>query len=138
MRGGLLAGLTGLLALAAGGCSRAAPGGQYHAFGGTVVACDAETGELGVELEEPRRPERDVEACVLNQHTEIYINDRLAHAGEIRSGDRIVVIGYREPNPRVRQFVVSLARVTRSEPEPVLPDFLAAAAARPAAPGAEE
>jgi hypothetical protein len=111
---------TALLILV-GGCERRADEKAYQVFTGVVRALDVETGEVLVRPDEP--PDwwhggRTI-FCVATKDSEVYVNDRFAGVEEIRVGDTIEVIGYRDGE----RFVVNQANIARPEPpatEPAL------------------
>ncbi len=51
--------------------------------------------------------------CFLPGDAEVYIDDRLALADELRGGDEIEVLGYADADPRSERFVVAFANIRR-------------------------
>ncbi len=115
-----------LLVLAAAGvlagCERASAPQKYELLSGTVRDCQFDTGEMTIDVPGPGRGEpRLTVLAVITGDSEIYINDKAANLREIAIGDRIEVVGYRDPSPRLGGFVVTLANVDRPQPTPPLP-----------------
>lgn len=101
------------LALLPAGCERAATPPRYEVFNGSVVSRQTDTGALTVARPAARSAEPREVACIVTSDSEIYVNDRLSTIGEIRRGDAVEIFGYRDPNPRLAGFVVTVAYVTR-------------------------
>lgn len=119
-----------------GGCQRPAPTHAYRVLTGTVILCNAETGELTV-LVTPgtrRRLHKDRVHCVLTEDSEVYVNDRFSSLHEVRVGDKVEIIGYREPDRRLESFVVGTASFQQPLPPPVVPEILREALAPTTAP----
>lgn len=115
------------------GCTRQEQQQPYQVFSGRVKALDVETGELFVRPDEAPRPwrsDRNV-PCVVTKDSEIYINDRFSDIDDIRVGDRLELVGYRDAD----RFVVTFAEISRAQrppPEPNLqPPATAPAGAAP-------
>jgi hypothetical protein len=119
----------GMLALALPvlliGCDRQESPSPYESLDGFVQARDPEAGEFTVRVSDRlrRSTESRAELCIVTKDTEVYINDKFDAIENIRVGDPIEVIGFRERNPQLRRFFVSFAYVTQRHP-PVRPPDL--------------
>jgi hypothetical protein len=100
-----------LITLFAGGCGQSPTDHRYAVLSGKVLLCDAEIGELNVLVTGPadRNSRPDQVHCVVNQDSEVYVNDRFASLREMRVDDAVELIGYREPDRRLESFVVRFA-----------------------------
>lgn len=108
------------------GCEPQRTPHRYSVVVGKVVACHTETGELSV-----RAPRRTAEGtadqtvyCLVTDESEVYVNDKFSSMQEIQLGDTVEVIGYRQRDPQLERFVVSIAYFDRplpAAPSPVLP-----------------
>ena len=85
------------------------------------------TGEITVEVDRPRKGRQSSVSCVITDDSETYIDEKFSSVEDVRIGDRISLIGYLDPSPRLRRFVVSYARIRRSPKSPAVPDFIRAA-----------
>jgi hypothetical protein len=83
-----------------------------------------ETGDLTLFREGGARDPSRPLLCVVTSDSEIYINDKLGGIDQLRVGDRIAIVGYREPNSAAEQFVISYGRINRSVPRAVPPPFI--------------
>lgn len=118
----------------AAGCERSAAPPEYRAVSGSVEACQPDTGELTV-----RQPPRELRTrgdeplhCVITKDSEIYVNDRFTTIRDIETGDRVELIGYRDPSPQQERFVVTYGYVLHPLEKPPLPEILAGLTTRPA------
>lgn len=98
---------------------------EYEAVRGIVEAHHADTGEFTVRVQAAPlvEPEERALSCVLTDDSELYVNDKFSTIDAIEVGDAVELYGYRDPNPRVKRFVVTLANITHPEPDPPLPDL---------------
>ena len=122
-----------VMALAIGataGCERSVGAPTYQAVGGVVEACQLETGEMTVRLtgREARSSEEKLH-CVITKDSEIYVNDRFTKLQDIEVGDRVELIGYRDPSPQQERFVVTYAYGLHAMERPAMPAVLSAAIA---------
>ena len=116
--------VVGLLPLGLVGCDRPQASHGYTVLAGTVMNCNAETGELSLELrDQPARKWTGRVPCVLTKDSEIYVNDRFSTLLEIQVGDSVEVIGYPEKN-RLETFVVAFAYVEQPGPQVKTPPLL--------------
>ncbi len=121
-----------------GGCRRA-PSAQddYDAVHGVVITRRADTGRMTVRVDAPNGGKyagREL-ACRVTSLSEIYVNDRVRDLAAVKAEDRVQLIGY--VDPREAEFVVTLANVHQSAPEPPRP-MLPLATDKIDAPGARE
>ncbi len=111
---------TAAAALALSSCDRSSsPSYSYQSVTGRVTECHPETGDLTLSPERGSPLPPQTLLCVVTSDSEIYINDRLSGIEEVRPGDRIEIVGYRESNASAGQLVISYARIHR--PAPPLP-----------------
>ncbi len=127
-----------VLAVALGGCRGASGPEQHEALLGAVESMQPDTAQITLRIAESRGPwsEPTRVTCLLTNDAEVYVNDRYAGLEEVRIGDTVELIGYRDPNPRTERFIVCLARIARNEPAPPVPD-LTPPASQPASPPQE-
>lgn len=113
------------------GCERAAPSGRYSVVLGDVLATDVTIGEITVRLVRRGAHESAGESlhCTVTRDSEIYIDDRFSSLADVRAGDRVELIGYRDPDPAINRFIVTNARIERT-PESAMPDALPRASAQ--------
>ena len=118
--------MAGVVAAWAGlstGCGGSPGTPRYETLTGVVIACKAETGELLVRT--GMLGEAAETQCQVTRDSELYINDGLAQIEELRAGDAVELIGYRDDNASIARFVVSRANVSRAvrwPKPPVAPD----------------
>lgn len=93
---------------------------HYEVVQGMVVAVHADTGEVSVEIPQgpvPRAETRSrVLSCIVTRDTELYLNDMFASIDAVEPGDRIQVIGSRDPDPQLDRLAVHTAYVLRAVP----------------------
>ncbi len=113
------------IALFAAGCGQSPTEHQYSVLSGKVLSCDAEIGELNVLVSGAARgrPRLDRVHCVINQDSEVYVNDRFASLREVRVDDAVELIGYREPDRRLESFVVRFAYFRQPLPPASVPSI---------------
>jgi hypothetical protein len=110
------------------GCGRQSSSPRYETLVGQVLSIQAETGELTARVMTPSMAESAPTLhCVVTRDTEIYVNDRAASIRDVSVGDRIELVGYRAPDPRVASFVVSFAFVDHPLTWPPPPELEPAA-----------
>lgn len=110
------------------GCERSPGAPSYQAVGGVVEACQLETGELTVRTAAREARNNDERLhCVITKDTEIYVNDRFTMIQDIEVGDRVELIGYRDPSPQQERYVVTYAYVLHAMDRPEMPEVLSAA-----------
>ena len=116
-----------------GGCDAPRAPDRYTVLSGSVLACDAETGEMTVELSRfsGRRFGEERLHCVVNKHSELYINDKLSALSGIQVGDTVELVGRRDPARGLESFVVSFAYFNHPEPPVAPPALLAEEPPRP-------
>lgn len=109
-----------LLLCAANGCQSPPPPPKYTFITGQVTACRAETGEVTLDA----RPGRAAPATSLiahfSEHSELYIDDQLTPLADLRPGDEIELLVYRDQDA----YVVTSARVARASAPPPQPEIL--------------
>jgi hypothetical protein len=104
------------VALLLTGCEPSSAPGTYRSRTGTVEGVRLETGQLLVRFD--GAADRRV-PCLITNDTEIYINDRFSRIENIQIGDEVELLGYADPNnPRGERFVLSFARIERTETDP--------------------
>lgn len=119
-----------LISLALGGglnvgCERPPEPRGFEDFAGAVSSVDAERGEMFVQLDAlPARPRGWIRPVVykLTAESELFINDMARPLADVRSGDRVEVLGVRdeeEPN----WVIVSVAYLKRDAPPPEPPEL---------------
>ncbi|MEP0846535.1 MAG: hypothetical protein HRF50_06885 [Phycisphaerae bacterium] len=128
-----------LAALLPLGCDRARPPHEYSVIVGTVESLTTANGDLTVRFTRETGTQADapIVHCQVTRDSEVYIDDRFSALDEIRVGDAIEVVGYRDANPRIDPFVVTFAYVDRTlpaPPEPPIPLTPARPAALPGGP----
>ncbi|MBU0637410.1 MAG: hypothetical protein KKB50_00980 [Planctomycetes bacterium] len=113
------------LAVLFAGCDKHSSPNGYEAIAGVVGTSDAEAGELSLRIATEGRvgPEAQTVFCVVNNHTEIYVNDKLSTIEAIGVGDAIEVIGCHDSSAGLKRFLVSFAYIDRAEPLPPPPDL---------------
>ncbi len=114
-----------LLPLIAIGCESRAPTPPYLAISGVVTETHTDAREFRVRVASLRGPEadgRDV-FCVVGKDSELYVDDALSPLAALAVGQRVDLIGYRDPNPRLERFIVTAAYVN-TNPAPVAPPAL--------------
>jgi hypothetical protein len=110
------------------GCGRQASSQRYEALVGQVLSIQPETGELTARVMMPSTAESGQTLhCVVTRDTEIYVNDRASSIREVAVGDRVELVGYRAPDPRVASFIVSFAFVDHPLTWPPAPELRPAA-----------
>lgn len=119
----------------AGGCEQRVEPPDYRVFVGRISARNATTGEIVVSVPaSDLRPEEAAAAndagengkalmCVLTKDSEIYVNDRFSRFEAIEVGDEVEIVGYLDPNPQLRRFVVTSASVQHLQQPVSLPDL---------------
>lgn len=118
-----------LLLMILSGCAGEQTHEEYQAFGAVVRALDLESGEIFVRAERPVegwRADRDI-PCVVTKDSELYVNDRFSQLHELRVGDRLELVGYRDKD----HLVAVLIHAAQPEPPPPPPDMLLAPASQP-------
>lgn len=106
---------------------------------GQVLSIQAETGELTARVIMPPTAESAPTLhCVITRDTEIYVNDRAGSIRDVSVGDRVELIGYRAPDPRVASFIVSFAFVDHPLVWPPPPELEPAAGTTANPPGDQE
>ncbi len=113
-------------------CQREPHVPQFVSLGGRVVGRVNETRELTVKLASSDGIEAETVNCVVNAHSEIYINDRASGLDAVAIGDPLEIIGYRDRTARADTFVVVFAYVRRPFAAPPPPDLSRSAALQPA------
>ncbi len=98
--------LPGLLLTA---CSRHDAASHFKAIEGVVVSRSA-AGDLSIRLLDQDDDEPETQRCVLTNDSEIYVDGKFCPVEEIRTGDPIELLGYRDQD----RFAVSLANIRRS------------------------
>lgn len=123
-----------LLVLAVG-CARGRADRVDEFLDGEVISHDSATGEASVAVRDEETGARlpGPTVCAITEHSEVYLNDKLSPLEVIRDGDDVRLIGYRDPNPLSKRFVVSFAYITRPQTTPQPPD-LTALTTRPSSP----
>lgn len=126
-----------LAALLPLGCDRSRPPHEYSVIVGSVESLSTANGDLTVRFARGTGEQADGEIvhCQVTRDSEVYIDDRFSALDEIRVGDAIEVVGYRDANPRIDPFVVTFAYVDRTLPAPPEPPFPLAPARSAAPPG---
>ncbi len=109
------------------GCGRGSHGQRYETETGVVTQRQTNTGEITVSSDRPRNAERPSISCIITRDSEIYVDDRLSSIEDVRIGDRIAMVGYREQEPGLEHFIISYGRIQRSSPSSVPPEFIRAA-----------
>lgn len=109
------------------GCGRGSHGQRYETETGVVTQRQTNTGEITVSSDRPRNGERPSISCIITRDSEIYVDDRLSSIEDVRIGDRIAMVGYREQEPGLEHFIISYGRIQRSSPSSVPPEFMRAA-----------
>ena len=112
------------IVFAALGCERGSRGQQYETETGVVTQRHTSTGEITVSSDRPGDAERPFISCIITRDSEIYVDDRLSSIEDVRIGDRIAMVGYREQAPGLEHFIVSYGRIRRSSPSSVPPEFM--------------
>ena len=115
------------IVVAAPGCDRDSRGQQYETETGVVTQRYTNTGEIAVSSDRPRNAERPFISCIITRDSEIYVDDRLSSIEDVRIGDRITMVGYREQEAGLEHFIISYGRIRRSSPSSVPPEFMRAA-----------
>lgn len=122
--------MIGLLC-AVGGCGGEARVPQFVSVKGELTALSAETHELTLRARDELGRAADSVSCLMNSHSEIYINDRAGGIDALSVGDQLEIIGYRDRSARLDTIVVTYAYVTKPIGPPTLPDLSPAATRRP-------
>ena len=122
LRATLMAGLAVAWAGLTAGCGGSPGTPRYETLTGVVVTCKPEMGELLVRV--VLSGESAEVPCQVTRDSELYINDGLAQIEEIRAGDAVELIGYRDDNASIARFVVSAANVARAVRWPAAPEGL--------------
>lgn len=115
------------IVLAAPGCDRGSSGQKYETETGVVTQRHTSTGEIAVSSDRPGKAARPFISCIITRDSEIYVDDRLSSIEDVRIGDRIAMVGYREQEPGLEHFIISYGRIQRSSPSSVPPEFIRAA-----------
>jgi hypothetical protein len=104
------------------GCSRSATPPEYELVAGEVDGRNAETGELTVRLADPR-PQADGQLlhCQITSDSEIHVNDRISEVRDIRPGQSVQLIGYRDRRTTPVTFIVTTAFVFQPQLPPARP-----------------
>ncbi len=105
------------------GCGRDSRGQKYETESGVVTQRNTSTGEIAVSSD----AERPAISCIITRDSEIYVDDQLSSIEDVRIGDRIAVVGYREREPGLEHFIISYGRIQRPSPPSVPPEFIRAA-----------
>ncbi len=116
MDGSFALGRIAALAVAAAalcGCDRLRTPSGYETLTGAVVTVPSELGEIVVRVRLGDGLGERLLVCALTKDAETYVNDRFASPQELRAGDVIDLVGYRDPNPQLERFVISFAHVRR-------------------------
>lgn len=116
-----------MLVVQLAGCTEQPPEHHYSVLSGKVISCDAEIGELHVEVTGAanRKSKPDRIHCVVTQDSEVYVNDRFTTLREVHVGDAVELIGYREPDRRLESFVVGFAYFRQPLAPAVVPAIFA-------------
>lgn len=93
---------------------------HYEVVLGVVIAVHADTGELSVEIPQNPTPRTQIRSrvlsCIVTRDTELYLNDMFVSIDAVEPGDRIQVIGSRDPDPQLDRLAVHTAYLTRTVP----------------------
>lgn len=110
------------------GCERKSAAPPYQFLEGTVAERHSDTGELQIALAPPRRGAAEplLAFCLVTKDSELYIDDVLGQLDDVQPGDRIDLVVYRDPNPRMERFIVSYGYI-----RPLRPPAAAADGNRP-------
>ncbi len=112
--------LTPLLSALSAGCQSPPPPPKFTFINGEVTACRPETGEVTVDIRAGRAGQAGGVVAHFSEHSELYIDDRLAPLAELRPGDAVELLVYRDQDA----YVVTTARVTRTAAPPPVPEML--------------
>jgi len=97
------------------GCERRSAPSPYMLLGGRIESIQADKSQFVLRPAEhdDAGGESLLVTCFLPGDAEVYIDDRLAPADELRGGDEIEVLGYADADPRSERFVVAFANIRR-------------------------
>lgn len=117
---GVCGGASLLAAALLSGCQSPPPPPKYAFVTGLVTGCRPDTGEVSVDWLARGAQEPTTLVAHVNEHSELYIDDRLAPLAELHAGDEVELQVYRDQDV----YVVTTARVRRRAAAPPLPAVL--------------